>query len=235
MDRPVLHGYWRSSSAWRVRIALAWKGIEHDVRPVHLVADGGQQHTPAYRQLNPLREVPTLVIDGHVLTQSVAIIEYLDETRPEPPLLPRSALERARARRLVEAVNSGVQPLQNLRVLQHLGSRLGLDADATGAWARHWISFGFEGLERLLRETAGTCALGDEVTIADLFLVPQVYNARRFGVDLAPYPTIVRLDAALSARPAFAAAHPDRQPDAPAPTAAPAPAPAAGPAPAPAQ
>lgn len=215
MTRPVLYSYWRSSSAWRVRIALALKGVDYEYRAVHLVADGGAQHAPPYRAMNPLREVPALEIDGLVLAQSLPIIEYLEETRPEPPLLPAAPAARARARQLAEVVNAGVQPLQNLRVLQHLGAALGLTADGTSAWARHWIALGFDGLEPLLRETAGACALGDQVTVADLLLVPQVYNARRFGVDLGPYPTIVRLDAALSAQAAFLAAHPDRQPDAP--------------------
>lgn len=210
----TLYGYFRSSASWRVRIALHWKGIPFRTEPVHLLAGGGQQFSPAFVELNPMRELPALAIDGLVLSQSVAILEYLEETRPTPTLYPGSAAERATIRQLVECVNASIQPAQNLRVLKRLQSEFGADADARTAWAAHWIRYGFEGLERLLERTAGAYSFGDSVTAADLCLVPQVYNAQRFGVDLAAFPTIQRVDATLSTLDAFAASRPDVQIDA---------------------
>lgn len=219
MSPPVrLFGYFRSSCSWRVRIALNWKGIAYDTVPVHLLREGGEQHQDAYRMLNPMREVPTLEIDGVHLAQSLAILEYLEETRPEPPLLPREPHLRARARQLAEIVNAGIQPVQNLRVLQQLGRSFDADDAARRQWAAHWISQGLEAFERIARETAGTCSVGDSVTFADLCLVPQLYNARRFGVDPARFETISRIEGHLVALPAFRNALPERQPDAPADT-----------------
>jgi len=209
----ALYGYFRSSSAWRVRIALACKGIAYASIPVHLVRDGGEQHTADYAGINPMRQVPALRIDGVVLTQSLPIIEYLDETRPEPPLLPSDPIQRATARQYAEIVNAGIQPVQNLAVLQ----RIEREFDATGAqkkaWGRAAIESGFDALETLVASTAGTCCIGDDVTIADLFLVPQLYNARRFGVALELYPTLTRVEAHLETLPAFVAAHAHEQPD----------------------
>lgn len=210
-----LYGYWRSSATWRVRIALAHKGLSWTTIPVHLVRDGGQQHADAYRALNPMREVPTLLVDGVAYAQSAAILEFLEEAVPTPALLPADPAQRAHARRLFEIINSGIQPLQNLRVLQHLETGLSLGPEQRSAWARHWISAGFDGLEPVLASRAGVYAVGDHVSVADTALVPQVYNARRFGLEVERWPTIARIDAALERLPAFRAAHPDRQPDAP--------------------
>jgi len=214
-----LYGYWRSSSAWRVRIALALKGVAYENVPVHLVRDGGEQYRPEHRARNPMSQVPVLEWEerGTVrqLAQSMAIIEYLDETHPEPPLLPRDPFARAQARMLAEHVNSGIQPLQNATVLKHARELLGEGADAK--WASTWISRGLEGLEGAAKPLAGRYTFGDTVSLPDLYVVPQMYNARRFKLDLARFPTLVRIDAALCEHPAFVAAHPNSQPDAPPP------------------
>lgn len=210
----TLYGYWRSSSAWRVRIALHHKGIAFDNVPVHLVADGGRQHSAEHRARNPMRQVPVLVVDGEPLTQSLAIIEYLDEAHPTPPLLPAGALARARVRQAAELVNSGIQPIQNLRVMQKLGTDFGADKAARVAWSHDWIRDGFVALEQLIERFGGTYTVGDSVSMADLCLVPQLYNARRFSVDLSAFPRTLAVEAALVGLPAFVAAHPDQQPDA---------------------
>ena len=210
-----LYSYWRSSCSWRVRIALNLKGLAYTYEAVHLLKDGGQQHMEAYRALNPMRTVPTLEFEegGQVrrLSQSLAILEYLEERYRTPALLPADPLLRARARMLAEMVNSGIQPLQNLSVLQWVKSELKSDDKAFGAY---WNARGLTALEAAVKETAGTYCLGDTVSFADICLVPQLYGARRFGVDLTPYPTLTRIEAACEKLPAFQAAHPDRQPDA---------------------
>ena len=214
-----LYGYWRSSSAWRVRIALALKQIPYEYAAVHLVKDGGEQYRPEHRARNPMSQVPVLEWqeNGNTrhLAQSMAIIEYLDETHPNPPLLPKEPFARAQARMLAEHVNSGIQPLQNATVLKYAKEFLGEGADAT--WAATWIARGLEGLEAAAAPLAGRYSLGDAVSLPDLYVVPQMYNARRFKIDTSKYPTLVRIDAALCEHPAFVAAHPDRQPDAPPP------------------
>jgi maleylpyruvate isomerase len=214
----TLYTYWRSSSAWRVRIALAWKGLPYEAMTVALAGKGAQQHTEAFRALNPSAQVPVLVLDEpgpggqpRRITQSMAILEFLEERFSAPPLLPTDPWLRARSRQLAEIVNSGIQPLQNLATTDHL-QEVGGDPDA---WRRHFISRGLESLERAAAETAGVFLVGDAPSFADVFLVPQLYNARRFSVDLAPYPTLTRADAACAALAAFEAAHADAQPDAP--------------------
>jgi maleylpyruvate isomerase len=216
-----LFTYWRSSSAWRVRIALAWKAIPHEVEAVALAGQGARQHTPEFRALNPLGQVPVLLLDEaapdgrpRTITQSMAILEYLEERHPSPALLPADPWLRARARQLAEIVNSGIQPLQNLATTNHLESVGGGDPLA---WRQHFISRGLEALEREAQQTVGAFLVGDAPTFADAYLVPQLYNARRNSVDLGPYPTLVRVDAACAALPAFQTAHPDAQPDAPGP------------------
>ncbi|MFT4626154.1 MAG: maleylpyruvate isomerase [Myxococcota bacterium] len=204
----ILYGYWRSSSAWRVRIGLALKGLDYTNVPVHLVK--AEQRAPAHAARNPLRQVPVLELaDGTQLTQSLAILEWLDETHPSPPLLPADALGRARCRAMAEVVNSGIQPLQNLAVLQGI--------DAIGGdrvvWGREAISRGLAALEAMAN--GGTPFLcGDAPTVADLLLVPQLYNARRFACDLSGLPTLLAVEARCAAMPVFQASHPDRQPDA---------------------
>nr|XP_060613899.1 maleylacetoacetate isomerase isoform X2 [Anolis sagrei ordinatus] len=206
--KPLLYTYFRSSCTWRVRIALALKGIAYDPSPVNLVKDGGQQLSPEFQAVNPMKQVPALRIDGITLSQSLAIIEYLEETRPNPRILPQDPKKRAQVRMISEHITSGIQPLQNLSVLQQMGDKK-LD------WAQRCISSGFEALERILQETAGRYCVGNEVTMADLCLVPQVYNADRYQVDLTPYHTIRRINKALLELEAFQTSHPSRQPDTP--------------------
>jgi maleylpyruvate isomerase len=210
-----LYSYWRSSCSWRVRIALNLKGLEYTYEAVHLLKDGGQQNADAYRALNPMRTVPTLEFEEggqvHRLSQSLAILEYLEERYRTPALLPAEPLLRARARMLAEMVNSGIQPLQNLSVLQFVKGELKSDDKA---FAAHWNARGLAALEAVVKQTAGTYCLGEQVSFADICLVPQLHGARRFGVDLAPYPTLTRIEAACNHLPAFQAAHADRQPDA---------------------
>jgi maleylacetoacetate isomerase len=213
---PRLHGYWRSTAAWRVRIALNLKGLAWVSVPVHLVRDGGEQRTPAFRRLNPQGLVPALEIDGLVLTQSLAIIEYLEETRPAPPLLPAGPAARARVRSLAQLVASDIHPLNNLRALQFLSARLGVDEAGREAWYRHWVSDGLRALEtRLAREPdTGRYCHGDVPGLADCCLVPQLYNARRYGCALDEFPTILAIEAACGELAAFQAAAADVQPDA---------------------
>lgn len=216
MSEIALHSYWRSSAAYRVRIALALKGLNWRTAGVHLVRDGGEQHAAAYRRLNPQGLVPTLETNQHVLTQSLAIIEYLDECHPEPPLLPRGAAERARVRALAQIVACDIHPLNNLRVLKWLKEHLGADEGQRNQWYRHWIAEGFAALEALLGDNpaAGRYCHGDSPTLADLCLVPQVYNAIRYECDLEPYPAIRRINAACMELEAFRGAAPEAQPDA---------------------
>ena len=215
-----LYSYFRSSAAYRLRIALHLKGLAFDTVPVHLLKGGGEQLQSAYRAINPAALVPALNIDadndGTTLTQSLAIMEYLDETHPQPPLLPADALGRARVRALALAVACDIHPLNNLRVLTYLSGELQASGDARNAWARHWMALGFATLEQHLAHDAATglCCHGDTPTLADCCVVPQVFNARRFELDLAPYPTLVRIAEHCEALPAFIAAHPAQQPDA---------------------
>ena len=207
----ILHDYFRSSAAFRVRIALNLKGLATERRSVHLLR--GEQRAAAYLQLNPQGLVPTLEIGERHLTQSLAIIEYLDERHPQPPLLPTGLEDRAWVRAVALAIACDIHPLNNTRVLKHLAT-MGHDEAARDTWYRHWVDVGFEGLEAMLRErAAGPYCFGDTPTLADICLVPQVTNARRLKVDLAPYPRIVAIDAACMALPAFAQAHPSRQPE----------------------
>jgi maleylpyruvate isomerase len=216
MKNLRLHNYWRSSASWRVRIGLNLKGLKYEYVAVHLLQDGGQQHSDAYRALNPMRTVPTLewtAEDGAVrrLSQSLAILELVEALHPTPALLPKDLYLQGKARMVAEMVNSGVQPLVNLAVLQHVKAELKGDDKA---WASYWIARGLEAVEAAVKPTAGRYCLGDEVSLADICVVPQLYGARRYGVDLSPYPTVLRIEAACNALSAFQAAHPDRQPDA---------------------
>jgi maleylpyruvate isomerase len=210
-----LYSYWRSSSAWRVRIGLHWKKQPFAYAAVHLLKDGGQQKVETFARLNPMQSVPLLEVeDGGKLVhiaQSMAILEYLDERWPEPPLLPGDRLARAQVRQAAEIINSGIQPYQNTSVQKHVKHALHGDEKA---WARHFIEVGLRGLEPLLHSTAGRYSVGNQVSLADCYLVPQLYHARRYGVDLTPFPTLTRVEAACAELPAFQAAHPDRQPDA---------------------
>lgn len=210
-----LYGYYRSSTSYRTRIVLNLKGLDYEYVPVAL--DRGEQHDESFRDLNPMGAVPALATAEGLFVQSPAIIEYLEERHPEPALLPADPPGRARVREIAALIACDIHPVNNLRIMRYLGDHYGQDRDGIGAWYAHWIHAGFGPLERLLaaRSAGGRHCIGDDVTLADAYLVPQVYNARRFGVPLEDYPVIVSVDAHLSALPAFAAAHPDRQPDAP--------------------
>ena len=211
MSDAVLYGYFRSTAAYRVRIALGLKGLSADHRFVHLRK--GEQTQPAYRKINPAGLVPYWIDDDLELAQSIAIIEYLDEMHPQPPLLSPDAKGRAIAREIALVVASDIHPIGNLRLLNRLID-MGVDEATRAAWSKHWIETGFDAVEARLAHLPGPFALGDKPTLADICLVPQVFNARRFGVDLTPYKRIVALDAAAAKLDAFAAAEPGRQPDA---------------------
>ncbi|SPD63356.1 putative maleylacetoacetate isomerase [Cupriavidus taiwanensis] len=211
-----LYSYFRSSASFRVRIALELKGLSYDYVPVHLLKEGGQQLKPEFRAVNPDGLVPALVDGEHVLQQSLAIIEYLDEVHPEPKLLPGTALDRAYVRGLAQEIACEIHPLNNLRVLKYLKHTVGVADEVKDAWYRHWIELGFASLQANLERSgkAGRFCFGDTPTLADLCLVPQVFNAQRFNIDVARYPAIAKIYEACMALPAFQKAEPKSQPDA---------------------
>ena len=208
-----LYSYFRSSAAYRVRIALNLKGVAYDIAPIHLSKEGGINRKPEYRAVNPHMKVPALALSGgEVLIQSLAIIEYLDEVYPDPPLLPADAVARARVRALAQIIACDVHPLNNVAPLRYLKNKLGHGQDEIDAWYHHWIIEGFTAIEAMIRPAPYAC--GVQVTLADLCLVPQVFNARRLKVPLERFPKIVAVDAACLALPAFDRARPENQPDA---------------------
>ncbi|SOY54369.1 maleylacetoacetate isomerase [Cupriavidus taiwanensis] len=211
-----LYSYFRSSASFRVRIALELKGLSYDYVPVHLLKEGGQQLKPEFRAVNPDGLVPALVDGEHVLQQSLAIVEYLDEVHPEPKLLPGTALDRAYVRGLAQEIACEVHPLNNLRVLKYLKHTVGVTDEVKDAWYRHWIELGFASLQANLERSgkAGRFCFGDTPTLADLCLVPQVFNAQRFNIDVARYPAIAKIYETCMALPAFQKAEPKSQPDA---------------------
>ncbi|MBP6014095.1 MAG: maleylacetoacetate isomerase [Alphaproteobacteria bacterium] len=211
-----LYDYAYSSAAYRARIALNLKGLTYEQTSIHLVKDGGQQHSPAYKAVNPQELIPTLVADGHTIGQSLAIIEYLDETYPTPPLLPSYPAEKARVRQIAYVIACDIHPINNLGVRQRLQTMGHSDEEIMTKWYAHWIHRGFTALETLLSGSKATGAFchGDTPTLADLCLVPQMANAYRFKVPVDAFPTLVRIDKACRALPAFAAAAPEKQPDA---------------------
>ncbi|KAI9337392.1 glutathione S-transferase [Zopfochytrium polystomum] len=202
----TLYSYWRSSASWRVRIVLNHKEIPYTVVPVNLLKD--EQLSNEYKAKNPNCTIPSLIYNGTILTQSLAIIEFLEETYTEKSLLPKDPIQRAKVRALVDTIVCDIHPIQNLRVLKMVGD------EKKTEWGRHWIERGFIAVEEMLKESAGTYCFGDTVTLADAALAPQVFNARRFGVDMSAFPTISAIDARLATVPAFAAAHPSAQVDA---------------------
>ena len=211
-----LYNYFRSSASFRVRIALALKGLDYEYAPVHLLKDGGQQFAAGFKAMNPAALVPVLDDNGTVLTQSLAIIEYLDETRPQPPLLPNDAAGRARVRALALTVACEIHPLHNLRVLGYLSNTLGVSDEQKNAWYRHWVETGLETLEQMLASDSrtGLCCHGDTPTLADICLVPQIFNAQRFKARLDHVPTVMRIHEHCLTLPAFARSVPALQPDA---------------------
>ncbi len=209
MTAVLLHDYYRSSAAYRVRIALNLKGVDYESRPVNLAE--GAQKSADYRALNPQGLVPMLEIDGLRLTQSLSIIMYLASRFPDPPLLPADAGEAAHVRGMALAIACDIHPLNNLRVLNYLKAELGHPQDAVDAWYSHWITEGFTALESMAAPRSGDFLFGDAPTIADICLVPQMYNARRFKVPVDAYPTLVRADENAGKLDAFARAHPDQQ------------------------
>jgi maleylacetoacetate isomerase len=208
-----LYSYFRSSAAFRTRIALNLKGLPYETTSIHLTKGGGRQHAPEFRAINPQGRVPALTLSGgEVLIQSLAIIEYLDEVHPEPPLLPADAVERAHVRALAQVIACDIHPLNNTGPLNYLRHAVKADKAAVQAWYAHWIGIGFEAVEALI--APGPYAFGPNVTLADVCIVPQVANARRFNVPLDRFPKILAVDAAANKLPAFDAARPERQPDA---------------------
>lgn len=213
MTKPLLYGYFRSSAAYRVRIALAWKGIEFDTQPVHLVK--GEHRAADYLDIQPQGLVPALKTDGLTLGQSVAILEYLEETHPEPALLPKDPAGRAIVRWMTQLIAADIHPINNLRIGAYLRTTLGQDDSGVQNWMRHWMAEGFRPLEKLVSGHGGKFCHGDALSMADLCLVPQMYNARRFGLDLADFPALTAIDDRCQALPAVASAHPDKQVDTP--------------------
>jgi maleylacetoacetate isomerase len=208
-----LYSYYRSSAAYRVRIALNLKGLPYETAAIHLVKDGGHNKRPEFRAINPQMRVPVLITDaGDTLIQSLAIMEYLNEIHPEPPLLPKEPIARAKVRALAELVACDIHPLNNIGPLRYLKNDMGKDQAAIDTWYHHWILSGFEALEALIEP--GPFAYGNAATLADICLVPQVYNARRLKVPLDKFPKIVGVDAACMMLPAFDRARPENQPDA---------------------
>ena len=209
MTRPILHDYYRSSAAYRVRIALGLKGVDYDHHIINLAR--GEQKDAAFRATNPQGFVPTLEIDGLVLTQSLAICDYLDAKYEAVPFVPSDPADRAHVLALALTVACDIHPLNNLRILKYIAGTFGVDDAAKDEWYRHWVIEGLAPLEALAAPRAGAFLFGDAPSLADICLVPQLYNARRFAVPLDAYPTLRRADETAAVHPAFAAAHPDRQ------------------------
>ncbi|NOI82532.1 maleylacetoacetate isomerase [Vibrio tubiashii] len=214
MNDRILYGYWRSSAAYRVRIALNLKQLSYQQRSIHLVKNGGEQHSADYQKLNPNQLVPVLVDGDVTLNQSLAIIDYLDEVYPEALLTPLDKERRFLVKSLAQDIAVDIHPLNNLRVLQYLSGELFVEEESKTRWYRHWIEQGFIALEKRLKLCSGEYSVGDEITLVDACLVPQVYNAKRFDVDLTPYTNIVRVTTSLSKLGAFKRAAPEAQPDA---------------------
>ncbi|ENM5739562.1 maleylacetoacetate isomerase [Vibrio mimicus] len=210
----ILYGYWRSSAAYRVRIALNIKQLTYESRAVHLSKDGGEQHHATFHHLNPSELIPVLIDGEFHLNQSLAIIEYLDEIYPEPRLIPARGAERYQVKALALDIAADIHPINNLRILQYLTAELAVSEDQKNTWYRHWIDTGFRGLEEKLSQTAGEFSVGNRLSLVDVCLVPQVYNAERFNLDMSCYPTLQRVAETLRALPAFVKAAPENQPDA---------------------
>lgn len=211
-SKPILYNYFRSSSSWRVRIALELKNIDYEYKPVSLIKDGGEQFFDEFSKMNPKNEVPVLSIDNQILLQSLSIIEYIDETRKtEVNLLPKDPILRAKSRQIAEIINSGMQPYQNLAAIKKIASYAGDEKKLE--WIQFYLNKGFKAIENVLEQTSGKYCVGDEVSIADLCLVPQVYSAHRFKIDMTKYPNVTRINLELEQLNSFKKAHAHRQPD----------------------
>jgi maleylacetoacetate isomerase len=215
MTQPTLYGYFRSSCSWRVRIALAFKNITPTQVPVHLVQDGGQQHGLAHHLRNPMHQVPVFEVHGEQLAQSMAILGYIEEMHPNPSLLPDTPMQRAKCMQFSEMINAGIQPLQNLAVMQRLQKSHGWTKQQALEWSAHWIHSGLLALEAFTESVSGQYAIGDDITLADCCLYPQLYNAKRFGLSMDDYPRIAQIEANLSKVDAFITSDPSRQADTP--------------------
>ncbi|KAK6759528.1 hypothetical protein RB195_021236 [Necator americanus] len=210
-SKPILYSYWRSSCSWRVRIALNLKKVDYEYKTVNLLSKE-DLNSPEFLAANPAKKVPALVVNGVPLTESMAIMEYLDEVYPDGcPLLPKDPIQRAHSRAIALQIAAGIQPVQNIRILKYVNEQT---PGAGAKWANHWLTDGFKDLEAMLSRTAGIYAVGDKITIADLCIPSIIYNAKRWGVDVSAFPTLCKIDAALAEIPEFQAAHPDKQPDA---------------------
>ncbi len=208
-----LYSYFRSSSAYRVRLALNLKNLEYEIVPVHLLKDGGEQHKPEYASINPANQLPSLVIDGQTITQSMAICLYLEDAFTEKPLLSKEAITRAHQISFCEVINSGIQPLQNLSILNKLDDEFKIGKEGKIKWIQDHIHRYFTVLEKTLEKTSGDFCFGDEISLAECFLVPQVFSAKRFSVDMNRFPLINKIDKATETLDAFRKAHPENQPD----------------------
>lgn len=213
MSKIKFYSYFRSSAAFRVRIALNLKKIGYEYVPVHLTKGGGEQNQDSYSAINSMKEIPSIEIDGKILSQSMAILGFLDAKFPEPRLFPEDPFLRAQVIQFSENVNAGIHPVQNLKVLQELEKRFGCDQAAKNSWAGYWIERGFRSLEAFLKKSSGIYVFGDQLTAADLFLVPQVFNAIRYKVDMAPFPKIQGVHDQCMKQDAFLKAQPSAQPD----------------------
>ncbi|MGZ3721442.1 MAG: maleylacetoacetate isomerase [Bdellovibrionales bacterium] len=208
-----LYSYFRSSASYRARIALHWKALPFEYVPVHLTKEGGQQNKPEYLEINPMGHVPALIHDGFLIAETVAILQYLDDVFPAKPLFPTVPRDKAMVLQIAEVVNSGIQPLQNLKVTKALEETFGLAKSASADFTKHWIGDGMHKLEKLLERTAGSFCFGGEVTAADCFLIPQCFSARRFGVNVDQFANISFIEANAVKLEAFKKAHPENQPD----------------------
>lgn len=215
MDSLILYNYYRSSTSYRVRIALHLKKLNFEYRPIHLLNNGGEQFSENYLQINPQAEVPTLLHNQNTIGQSMAIIEYLDEVFKDVPLFPKDSYKKAQVRQFCENINSFIHPVCNLKVLKKLELDCGYDQSKKEAWIQHWVGIGFQTLEKILKQTSGKYCFQDQLTAADLFLSPMIFSAKRFKVDLTPYPTLNKINLTLDNLSAFQLSHPSCQPDTP--------------------
>lgn len=215
MSEILLYNYFRSSTSYRVRIALHLKGLPFKYEPIHLLKDGGEQNKEPYRQINPAGGVPTLVYQGKTIAESRAIIEFLDETFPQSPLFPADPFLKARAKQICDHINTSMHPMGNLKVLQYLENEFGYSQEQKEKWVQHWLTPALQSLEKLVKETAGDYCIGNQTTVADLFLVPQMFTCLRFKVSLEAYPTLLAINERCLKLDGFIKAHPFRQIDTP--------------------